>query len=239
LAIPPLLDFIYPGLHDYISHIITRTGLYNPTNKHRHVLVKHIKNQVDKRLQEKQKHGDSWKRPDDLLQDFMDEETFDSNDINYAEILANKMALFIFASIHATSRSCANVMMDLASRPEYMQELYEEQLEIHKKANENGILPFGAVDEMKKLDNFVKESLRLTGDISALKHFALKDYTFSNGLQIPKEHVVELYFDDIIQDESLQGPNPKSFEPYRKVNTSAPASKVSRNFVIFGGGKHA
>ena len=49
---------------------------------------------------------------------------------------------------------------------------------------------------------------------------------------------VELYFDDVYRDETLQGPNPKSFEPFRHVNTNVTTSKVTRNFVMFGGGKH-
>ena len=168
----------------------------------------------------------------------MEEEHFDVNNINYTMLL-DKICFFIFLSVHTTSRGCANAIMDLASRPEYMQELYEEQLEIHKQADENGILPFGALNEMKKLDSFIRESLRLTGHIAVLPHFVLKDYTFSNGLQVPKDYLVELYFDDIYRDESLQGPNPKSFEPFRHVDTNASATKISKSFVIFGGGKHA
>ncbi|GBC08858.1 hypothetical protein RclHR1_08430007 [Rhizophagus clarus] len=237
-AIPPILDFIYPGLQDYVNRIPIKLGLFNPAKKHRDVLVKHIKNQVDKRLREKQKYGDSWKRPNDLLQDFMEEEKFDPNNVDY-EVMANKLCIFIFASVHTTSRSCANAIMDLASRPEYMQELYEEQLEVHKQADENGILSFEALIGMKKLDSFIKESLRLTGDVAALPHYVMKDYTFSNGLHVPKGHVVDIYFSDVYQDESLQGSNPNLFEPFRHLNKNSPASKVSKNFLIFGGGKHA
>ncbi|PKC53756.1 cytochrome P450, partial [Rhizophagus irregularis] len=39
--------------------------------------------------------------------------------------------------------------------------------------------------------------------------------------------------------ELLQGPNPKSFEPFRHIDKNAPASKISKNFVLFGAGKHA
>ncbi|CAG8437004.1 14216_t:CDS:2 [Funneliformis mosseae] len=203
LAIPPILDFIYPGLQDFINHIPVRLGLYNPAAKHRNILVKHIKKQVDKRLKEKVCQ-DSWERPNDLIQE-----------------------------------SCTNAFIDLASRPEYIQELYEEQLQVAKEADKNGILPFEALDKMKKLDSFVKESLRLTGDVIGIPHLVLKDYKFSNGLQLPKNHVVDLYFDDICHDKSLQGTNPKSFKPFRYVNKNSPASKISKDFTRFGGGKHA
>ncbi|CAG8572416.1 9506_t:CDS:2 [Funneliformis caledonium] len=238
LAIPPILDFIYPGLQDYINRIPVRLGLYNPAAKHRNILVKHIKKQVDKRLKERKVCQDSWERPNDLIQEFIEEKNFDPNNIDCAAI-ADKLAFIIFASIITTSRSCTNAFIDLASRPEYIQELYEEQLQIAKEADKSGILPFEALDKMKKLDSFVKESLRLTGDVVGNPHLVLKDYTFSNGLQLPKNHVVDLYFDDICHDKSLQGTNPKSFEPFRYVNKNSPASKISKDFTRFGGGKHA
>jgi cytochrome P450 len=210
----------------------------NPAIKHRKVLVKHLKKQICKRLQEKEKYGDSWKRPDDFLQDLMEEETFDPNNINYNEI-SDKFCLFIFVSIHTTSNSCTHAIMNLASRPEYAQELYEEQLEVHKEADKNGILPFDALNNMKKLDSFIRESLRLSEGFATLPHVTLKDYTFSNGLQVPKNRLAFLYVDDVYLDESLQGPNPKSFEPFRHVDTNVSATKVSKNFILFGGGKHA
>ncbi|CAB4441967.1 unnamed protein product [Rhizophagus irregularis] len=182
--IPPLLNFYYPG---YLNRILVSSGLYNPAIKHRNILIKYIKNQVCNRLQGKAKYGDSWKRPDDLLQDIIEQENIDLNNVNYAS-LADKIFAFLFASIHTTSTGCANALMDLASRPQYMQELYEEQLEVHKEADENGVLPFKALDNMKKLDSFIRETLRLTGHILALDHSVLKDYTFSNGLQLPKNH---------------------------------------------------
>jgi len=129
--------------------------------------------------------------------------------------------------------------MNLASRPEYMQELYEEQLEVHKEADENGILPFEALNNMKKLDSFIRESLRLSDNIASLPHIVLKDYTFSNGLQVSKGSTVNLYADDVYRDESLQGSNPKSFEPFRHLNTKASASTIGKNYLPFGGGKHA
>ncbi|PKY57052.1 cytochrome P450 [Rhizophagus irregularis] len=212
IKIPPFLNFFYPGL---LNRILVSSGLYNPAIKHRNILIKYIKNQVCKRLQEKAKYGDSWKRPDDLLQDIIEQEDIDDlNNVNYLS-LADKLLLFLFASIHTTSNGCANALMDLASRPQYMQELYEEQLEVHKEADENGLLPFEALDNMKKLDSFIRESLRLTGHILALDHSVLKDYTFSNGLQLPKDHTMNC------------------------VDTNVPASKIGKNFMLFGGGKHA
>ncbi|POG68950.1 cytochrome P450 [Rhizophagus irregularis DAOM 181602=DAOM 197198] len=238
LIIPPFLDFIYPGLQNYVNRIVIKSGLYNPAIKHQDILIKHIKKQACKRLQEKEKYGDSWKRPDDFLQDIMEQDGFDSNNVDYSS-LADRICSLLFAAIHTTTGGCANAFMDLASRPQYMQELYEEQLEVHKEADEDGILPFEALNKMKKLDSFIRESLRLTGHIVALEHAVLKDHTFLNGLQVPKDRLVYVYVDDVNQDESLQGPNPKSFEPFRHVDANALASKIGKNYMPFGGGKHA
>ncbi|POG76226.1 cytochrome P450 [Rhizophagus irregularis DAOM 181602=DAOM 197198] len=238
LRIPPILNFIYPGLQAFINNSILSLGIYNPAINHQKVLIKHLKNQFCKRLQEKVKYGDSWKRPDDFIQNIMEEESFDPNNINYEEI-ADKLCLLIVVSVHTTANSCTHAIMNLASRPEYMQELYEEQLEVQKEADENGILPFEALNNMKKLDSFIKESFRLSEHVATLPHVTSKDYTFSNELQVPKDHSIYLYVDDIYLDESLQGPNPQSFEPFRHLNTNASASKVSKNYVVFGGGKHA
>ncbi|GBB88234.1 hypothetical protein RclHR1_14790002 [Rhizophagus clarus] len=234
MKIPPILDFIYPGIQSYIYHFIVKLGLYNPAKKHKDVLIKHIKNQVEKRLREKQIYGDLWKRPNDLIQIFMEEESFDTKNIDY-EAMASKICTLIFVSNHTTSRACANVVVDLASRPEYMQELYEEQLEIHKQADENGILPYESLNEMKKLDSFIRESIRSTGDIATFQRLVLKDYTFANGLQIPEGHIVDVYLDDVFRDESSQGPNPESFEPFRHLNKTFPAYKPTKTFLSFGG----
>ncbi|GBB99239.1 hypothetical protein RclHR1_03460008 [Rhizophagus clarus] len=238
LKVPPILDFIYPGLQNYFNRILVKSGLYNPATKHQDILTKHIKNQVCKRLEEKKKYGDSWKRPNDFLQDIMERDDFDPINVSYLS-LADRMFALIFASIHTTAGGCANAFMDLASRPQYMQELYEEQLEVHKEADENGVLPFEALNKMKKLDSFVRESLRLVGHLTSLEHAVIKNYTFSNGLQVPKDRVVYVYADDVYQDESLQGPNPKSFEPFRHVDKNTVASKISKNYLPFGGGRHA
>ncbi|CAB4412303.1 unnamed protein product [Rhizophagus irregularis] len=228
LTIPPFLDIIYPGLQEYVNRIQIRLGLYNPAVKHRKPLLKHIENQVCKRLQEKEKYGDSWKRPDDHLQDLMEEH--DPNNISCPYLL-DRIYLIIFASIHTTAIAITNVILSLASRPEYMQELYEEQLKVHKETNVNGIIPFEALSDMKKLDSFIRETLRLSVNVAGIDHLVKKDYTFSNGLQIPKNCITSIYIDDVYRDE------PKSFEPFRHLDINI-ASKVTKNFLTFGNGKH-
>ena len=53
--------------------------------------------------------------------------------------------------------------LDYAGRPEFWDEIYEEQLKIHNESN--GILTTEDVKKMVKLDCFIKESFRFSTDI--------------------------------------------------------------------------
>ena len=55
---------------------------------------------------------------------------------------------------------CFIFVIDLAGRPK---ELYEEALTINKECN--GSITLSDIQKMKKLDSFIKESLRHTDDI--------------------------------------------------------------------------
>jgi cytochrome P450 monooxygenase-3 len=102
--------------------------------------------------------------------------------------------LVSFASIHTTSSTASMIMLDLAARPEYIQPLRDEVEQVIReeggeKIDENGnpYLSKSMVVKLKKLDSFVKESQRC----SPLAFYGssrriLADYTFSNGLKLPK-----------------------------------------------------
>ncbi|CAG8708471.1 7619_t:CDS:1, partial [Scutellospora calospora] len=48
-----------------------------------------------------------------------------------------------------------------------------------------------------------------------------------------------LNYVDTTNDEDLQGQNPSEFYAYRNLERNSSAAKVERNFLTFGGGKHA
>ncbi|CAG8668495.1 4894_t:CDS:2, partial [Scutellospora calospora] len=89
--------------------------------------------------------------------------------------------------------------------------------------------------------SFVKESLRLYNDIVALPHKCISKphYTFENGYQIPNGRIVILNLVDTINDEDLQGRNPKEFYAYRHLERNTQATKIERNFLNFEGGKNS
>ncbi|CAG8978202.1 hypothetical protein HYALB_00011437 [Hymenoscyphus albidus] len=97
-----------------------------------------------------------------------------------------------FASLHTTTSATTNALLDLATFAEYADELREEIeaaiADDGESIDENGQVYFtkAAVSKMKKLDNFLKESQRLTPlDFDGLSRRLHKNVTFSNGLRLP------------------------------------------------------
>jgi cytochrome P450 len=48
-----------------------------------------------------------------------------------------------------------------------------------------------------------------------------------------------MYIDDPLKSREAFGNDAEEFKPFRFVNANSPATKVDRNYVVFGGGKHA
>src|SRR5687768_14057210 len=120
----------------------------------------------------------------------MDQPNFDYAKPNNLLYHVDNFFMMIFAAVSTTSRTTANAVygnhynlkiikkviyvhvilfsfilfLDLAGRPECLNELYEEALMVSKECS--GSLTISDIKKMKKLDSFVKESLRHTDDIS-------------------------------------------------------------------------
>ncbi|CAG8447622.1 12958_t:CDS:10 [Funneliformis caledonium] len=235
-SIPPILSFIHPKLHGYFITLPFLIG-FNPITKHKNILINRIKPVVEKRIQQKRELGDLYQPHDDLLEFYMSNPDFDSTNVDYQK-LANLIAFMIIVGIITTGRSAVNLLYDYASRPEYWDELYEEALKIDKESNEE--LTVDDVDKMKKLDSFVRESLRHTSDIFVTPHAVVaKQYTFSNGYTIPKGRQVYDFSEGCLFSESQYGPDPKSFKPFQFLSQNVSATKIDKSYVIFGGGRHA
>ncbi|CAG8447313.1 169_t:CDS:2 [Gigaspora rosea] len=163
----------------------------------------------------------------------------DPNNVNY-DFIVNGICGHIFAAMGTTTQGLTHVLYDLVEKKQqYWQELYQEAQEINKQCNGNE-LTFDDIARMVKMDSFVKESLRFSNPIAGMPHKCISKsyYTFANGYKIPSRLVI-LNFSDTNNDEELQGQNPTEFHAYRHLEHNSPATKLERNFLTFGGGKHA
>ncbi|CAG8551562.1 977_t:CDS:10 [Paraglomus occultum] len=226
---------IHPRLYrEYYRLALNYGG--NPVQKHKDLLIKKLKPVFEKRYRAMQQFGDKWKPPDDLIQQLVDYSLETFGKLHYDSI-ACRLLILIFASIHTTTGAVTGVLNEFAARPEYWRELREEQEAIAGDADSD--LTMDQINKMEKLDSFVKESFRLKGSVLFVPHRTMsKSYTFSNGYQIPEGRLVYMNFIPYEHDPSLHGDEPEKFSAFRHVNKS-PFTKVGRNSMTFGLGKHA
>ena len=105
---------------------------------------------------ESQKNDPNWQRPDDMLQWIMNRSV--EHDTMSVEEIAKLQLGLIFAAIHTTTMTATNILYTLAVTPEYIGPLREE---IQKALTDNdGIITSRALQQMEKLDSYMKEVTR-------------------------------------------------------------------------------
>jgi len=196
------------------------------------------------------KYGTEWAdKPNDYLTWTMEENTGPlARDPGY---LALRILQVNFAAIHTSSMTFTHALYTLAVHPEWADILREEAFRVIKH---EGGWSKAAMREMKMGDSFLRESARVNAlALLILTREAKKDFTFSNGLTIPKGNFVTTSLYSIHQDD-LKYAEAKEFKPWRFVDESESEVKVDRlgegvgmnqyvatgpDFLAFGYGKHA
>ncbi|KAK3290825.1 cytochrome P450 [Chaetomium fimeti] len=188
-------------------------------------------------------------KPDDMLQWMMDGE--DKVKQSTTRELAMLQLAISFAAIHTTTLTATNVFYNLAAYPQYIPELRDEIRTV--LAEHNGVFTSSAMQAMKKLDSFLKETMRLdpAGTVS-FQRKVKKTFTLSNGQVIPAGVVVEVPSAAIGRDSDVF-PDADKFDPWRfsrlreearqsgEVEAAAQNQFVSVNPTVltFGFGRHA
>ncbi|CAG8472164.1 14175_t:CDS:2, partial [Funneliformis caledonium] len=217
IEIPPILNFIYPNLHRKFVTMLFRYSS-NPFKYHRELIKRKITPVVEKRLSEMKKLDGAYVPPVDLLQKYIE---MYGGDI---DIITDYVILIIFAAIHTTSTFITHAIQ-------------EEQEQLFK-SNENEYYSIEQISKMEKLDSMLKETFRVNAGL--LPHKLMSPYyTFSSGHQVPKGRNVYIRVHDIHHDDNLYGQNSKEFDAFRHLKSKSPASRIEKNFLTFGFGKHA
>ncbi|KAG6259542.1 hypothetical protein E4U24_003808 [Claviceps purpurea] len=154
------------------------------------------------------------------------------------------MIRVIFAALHTSSQLVAHTLFELATRPDYIGALREE---VEQCFEQHGQGTKAALDSMYKIDSFIKETQRFNPlDAASLARVALKEFTFSNGLHIPKGSVIFTPNSPIFEDERFY-PNAKTFDGFRfsrmrgdpKLKSSCDLTATNEQSMHFGTGRHA
>ena len=97
----------------------------------------------------------NWQEPDDMLQWMINR----SDGKDSVALLAKYQLAVIFAAIHTTTMTATNILYTLAVTPEYVEPIREEVR--NAMAENGGIITFRALQQMVKLDSYMKEVTRL------------------------------------------------------------------------------
>ncbi|KAI1811306.1 cytochrome P450 monooxygenase-like protein [Poronia punctata] len=141
--------------------------------------------------------------PDDMLSVLMRKS--EGRGIVTAAEMAQIQLGIIFAAVHTTSESMTHIMYDLAVRPEYIGPLREEIREV--LASHGGEMNSHALQQMFKLDSFMKESLRLSPPLTTTFHRVVgkRGLTLPQGTRVPTGATIELASRAIMRDNEHYG----------------------------------
>ncbi|KAF2190763.1 ent-kaurene oxidase [Zopfia rhizophila CBS 207.26] len=185
-----------------------------------------------------------YQKPDDMLQWSLNRSA--DFGIESTEKLAKLQLGIIFAAIHTTSMTTTNILYSLAASPEYTQPLREEIRTAI--AESGGIITTRALQQMEKLDSYMKETMRFyPAGYTSFPRKVLKGITLSNGQYIPAGTFIEVPSHAVYQDNDHY-PESDNFDGFRfyKLRKRGTVENARNQFVTtneqslaFGYGKHA
>ncbi|KAK4224648.1 putative cytochrome P450 E-class, group IV [Podospora fimiseda] len=197
-------------------------------------------------MAERRKLTDSDEKPDDFLQWILDGQA-KYRQYTSAELARVQLGLS-FAAIHTTTMTSTNTFYNLAAYPQYIPILRDEIKSV--LAQHNGVFTSLALQNMKRLDSFIKESMRLDPPGSAsFTRKVTKTFSLSTGEVIPEGVQIEVPAEAICKDPEIF-PEPEEFRPWRfyelRESMKGDYEAAQHQFVsigptvlTFGWGRHA
>lgn len=156
------------------------------------------------------------------------------DDGNAPDTIADTLMILIFLSNYTVAGLCRRVLGDLLAHPQFFSEIRQEQSEI-MDAKGSREVTFEQIEMMPKLDSALRESMRHRA--SRPEHFrmASEDVALPNGLIIPKGSLMAVDMASI----HFSTKEHEEYQPFRFVGTNTHSSQLTRDFLLFGAGKHA
>jgi len=224
-------------LHPLVGRLLA------PTAKALHTAKKFLKDEVVQRLEMDAEHGKKYDgRPNDLISWLLDAAPEEERTLDR---ILTRLLIVNMAAIHTTSNTFTQTLFYLAAYPEYVEPMREEVKNVIK---EHGWTK-ASLNQMRKLDSFVKESARIEGlDAVLMRRKIVKPsgYTFANGLYVPCGSFIGVPTFAIHHDEANYD-NPYAFDGFRFSKRRDDDSEslkhqmvaTSLDYLNFGHGKYA
>ncbi|CAJ2508095.1 Uu.00g092810.m01.CDS01 [Anthostomella pinea] len=186
---------------------------------------------------------DGYEKPDDFMQWLLDAMP-DEQKSDYF-IQAKIQLLLSASSIHTTSNLTTDCIYDLAVHQDIQEILREEASEVLENGNDwdkKETMP-----RLKKMDSFIKESLRLSGNVTSFIRKVMKPIDLSDGTHLPPGTDLLTPLAGVAVDERFY-PEPEKFDGLRfwKLRQQSEEARDRWQFTSigdtnmnFGLGKHA
>jgi len=267
VGLPLCQDAEYLDLIAELPYLTTQSGLWlslfpkawrpyalkclGQAQKKKKRVVELLLPQVEERLNEFNKQGKELREaPNDAIT-WLLEEAGSSQQVTPQDI-TSRLLFFGFAAKHNISVPFSMAMIHLAAFPEYLNPLRSEA-----EAMLDPILTNWTVESLsscRRIGSFIKETLRLySANGTSLNRRVLQDFTFSNGITLPRGTYIACPAESLHRDALLCGPGSETFDGFRyagKKTTGCdseppspgefvPVEATSPTFLSFGHGKFA
>jgi len=199
---------------------------------------------LEERLAQEKQHGVQWaERPNDLITWLLENMTQDYHRTVFDLVL--RILTVNFAAIHTSTITLTQSLYDLAIHPEYVEDMRKEAEAVIAGDGWTKV----AMQKMRKIDSFLKESQRLNSLSSmVITRKTLKDWTLSDGTLIPAGTFFGIASDAMNKDD-ISFPEARTFKGFRFAELrdgdgELDAIKhqmvsISPDQVVFGYGRHA
>lgn len=182
-------------------------------------------------------------KPDDFLQWLLDALPREEKSDYY--IHTQLQLVLGAAAIHQTANLVTDCIYDLATHQYFQKELREEAYEVLEL--DDGWIRKQSMSKLKKMDSFIKESQRLSGNVTSFIRKVVKPIDLSDGTRLPKGTNLLAPQCGISHDERFF-PNPDEFDGLRFYKMRQQSDEASNRWQFtsigdtslnFGLGKHA
>ncbi|KAI0721405.1 cytochrome P450 [Cerioporus squamosus] len=222
-------DFLKP----MVAHLATTTRSDMLT------AAAHIEKIYRRRKEQSKTDAQENVQPNDVIQWLIDGAPSRASD---KDIIHRVLATHITA-IHTSSTVITQALSDLASYPEHAEVVCAE---VEAVVAADGWTKT-AIDKMRKLDSFLKESQRCNCVVPFISlRKAMDDLTLADGTFLPKGTLVAAVASPIHHDDTIY-PDPDTFDPFRfsrafdvgGPNATQRFTHTSGKWLTFGYGRHA
>ncbi|KAI6093145.1 ent-kaurene oxidase [Hypoxylon rubiginosum] len=170
------LQFFPPWMRPAAQYLVSELGTIQKDLAKAEAMLTPI---INERLRDSETPG--YEKPDDYVQWLSDALPEDQKKDYY--IQAKLQLLLSAASIHTTGNLTTDCIYDLAVHQDMQEILREEAREVF--SDDEAWARKDSMGRLKKLDSFIKESQRLSGNVTSFIRKVMKPIDLSDGTHLP------------------------------------------------------